>query len=85
MNEEYKYNWASPDKSISKGILIRFVNAPPRYKGEDSRPPGPDLEGKTGVILAGPFIDSHEWGGVFTVHAQGKTFNHWGDFMEVVQ
>ena len=82
---ELKYRWSSPNKDIPIGTLIKFVHAPPRFKGEDWRSCGFHLEGKAGVILAGPYPDSHQWGGIFTVHARGETFSHWGDFMEVVK
>lgn len=77
----------SQDKSFEAGALVRFINAPPRWKGDGPRPPGDGLEGKLAVILEGPFHDFHGWGGIFRVHcsSNGQTFNHWGDFMEPVE
>tara|TARA_R110000824_G_scaffold203595_2_gene388109 strand:- start:2074 stop:2337 length:264 start_codon:yes stop_codon:yes gene_type:complete len=81
---ETEFAWASPEKDFQAGTLVRFVYGPPRYKGEarDHRCPGGDLLGKHGVVISGPFPDSHQWGGVFHVHFQGVTVSHWGDFME---
>ena len=78
------------DKSFEAGALVRFINAPPRWKGDGLRPPGDGLEGKLAVILEGPFHDFHGWGGIFRVYCSshtpwGQTFNHWGDFMEPVE
>ena len=79
--------WASPDKHIPIGTLVRFISAPPRYKNEESRSPGPNLEGKLALVIDWCGGDSHQWGGVFKVHVghTGEQFMHWGDFMEVVE
>lgn len=84
MNRQETTPWRSPEKDFPPGTLIRFVCAPPRYKGDrpEHRDPGGNLLGQHGVILAGPYPDSHEWGGVFYVHTQGEEIRHWGDFME---
>lgn len=84
MSEMYK--WASPDKNIPVGTLVRFVYAPPRYKSEGPRCPGKDLEGELAIILDSCGSDGHSWGGVFMVKVNrtGRQFMHWGDFMEVI-
>ena len=76
------------DKNFQAGMLVRFVCAPPRWKGDAPRSPGNNLEGKLAVVLEGPFPGNHEWGGIFRVHAVAspcQTFSHWGDFMEPVE
>ena len=82
-----EYTWASPDKHIPIGTLVRFISAPPRYENEESRSPGPNLEGKLALVIDWCGGDSHQWGGVFKVHVghTGEQFMHWGDFMEVVE
>ena len=67
------------DKSFEAGALVRFVHAPPRWKGDGPRPPGDGLEGKLAIILEGPFHDFHGCA------SRNQTLNHWGDFMESVE
>ena len=74
------------DKSFEAGALVRFINAPPRWKGDGPRPPGDGLEGKLAVILEGPFHDFHGWGGIFNLNTvRGDSLSHYGDFLEVVK
>ncbi len=77
----------SKNKSFEAGTLVRFVCAPPRWRGDGPREPGNNLEGQLAVVLEGPLQDMHDWGGVFRVHAltNDQTFDHWGDFMEPVE
>ena len=84
---ELEYKWDSPDKHIPVGTLVRFVDAPPRFKGEDWRNCGGHLEGKTAIVLSGPIVDvgGHQWGGRFTLHSTGHgCFDYYGDFLEII-
>lgn len=66
------------------GDLIEFIPAPGRWHGEGPRCPGENIVGKIGIIVDGPFEDSHDWGGVWYIECLGSRISHWGDFMEVV-
>lgn len=66
------------------GALVKFVPAPGRWKSEMDRCPGKRIVGKLAVVMAYVPDDSHEWGGRWTVFCDGNTFDHWGDFMEVL-
>ena len=66
------------------GDLIRFVPAPGRWKSEEPRCPGDKIVGKVAIITAYVPDGAHEWGGRWTVFCDGYTFDHWGDFMEVL-
>ena len=88
MSEEYGYGTGllSPDKDFPQGALIRFVCAPPRWRGEAPREPNPQVKGELAVVTGGPYPDSHCWGGIFDVVLckENKSFQYWGDFMEAV-
>ena len=84
MTEKSTISWDKPYKQFPVGTLFTFVHAPPRWLGEEPREPTDNLLGKTGYVLDGPFHDSHSWGGIFEVLADGKTFQYYGDWMEEV-
>lgn len=75
----------NPIAPFQVGDLIRFVFAPGRWKGEMPRCPGDEVLGKLAIITAFVPDRSHEWGGRWTVFCDGHTFDHWGDFMEVLR
>jgi hypothetical protein len=77
----------NPIKDIPIGTLVRFVNAPPRWKGEDPRPPGHGILGEVAVVLDYCGSDAHGWGGVYMLHqlSNSEQYMHWGDFMEIIQ
>ena len=66
------------------GDLIRFVPASGRWKGEKDRCPGEQIVNKLAIVTAFVPNCSREWGGRWTVFCDGYTFDHWGDFMEVL-
>ena len=66
------------------GDLVRFVAAPPRWKGEEPRAPEASLMGKTGVVTGYAGDDAHEWGGIWNLYVDGDWIQHYGDFMEVI-
>jgi len=66
---------------MQSGEKFKFICAPGRWKGEKPREPA-KLLGKVGVILGGPFPDSHGRGGLYSVLADGQVFQYYGDFME---
>ena len=73
------------EKTFQSGELIRFICAPARWKGDGPRNPEQSIKGELAVVTAGPFSDSHGWGGIFDVVLckDSTRFQHWGDFMEV--
>ena len=66
------------------GSLVKFVHAPGRFNGEAPRCPGKQILDKLAIITAFVPDSAHDWGGRWTVFCDGYTFDHWGDFMEVV-
>jgi hypothetical protein len=68
------------------GNLIRFVHAPPRWKGEKPREPA-ELLGIHGVIIGIEVEkDPHEWGGIHEIMLPDKKIiRYHGDFMKVIQ
>ena len=80
----------SPPADIPIGTLVRFVHAPPRFKGEDPRSPGgdnsgEDLVGQLAVTITSADDDAHGWGGLFYLNTvRGDSFSHYGDFLEIV-
>ena len=85
MNPDYTGSFLRPIKNV--GDMFEFVSAPPRqeYPGEAPRSPDRGLLGKRGLVVAGPFMDWHEWGGIYEVLVEGKLFRYHGDFMESVR
>ena len=80
---ELQYDWGSPNKDIPIGTLVRFVSAPPRFKGEEWRDPGSNLMGETAIVLSEAQDDSHNWGGRFRLHSPERGYiAHYGDFLE---
>ncbi len=69
---------------MQPGDLIKFVAAPPRWKGEEPRDPEPNLLGKTGMVLGYAGDDSHEWGGIWNLFVDGMNVQYYGDFLEVI-
>ena len=86
MKEDYAVALESPIKDFPVGTLVRFVCAPPRWRGEDPRRPDNKLLNELAIIISEPMIDAHGWGGRFAVHfcKDNVTFHHFGDFMEPV-
>ena len=72
------------NESLQTGVMFTFVPAPPRWRGEKPRNPETRIMGKAGVILDGPFPDYHDWGGLYDILCEGKIFQYYGDFMEVM-
>ena len=66
------------------GDLVKFVAAPPRWKGEEPRAPEASLLGKTGVVTGYAGDDAHEWGGIWNMLVDGDWVQHYGDFLEVI-
>jgi len=66
------------------GDLVKFVAAPPRWKGEEPREPEASLVGKTGVVTGYAGDDAHEWGGIWNMLVDGDWVQHYGDFLEVI-
>ena len=81
----YTGSFLRPIKNV--GDMFEFVSAPPRqeYPGEAPRSPDMRLVGKRGLVVAGPFQDWHEWGGIYEVLVEGKLFRYHGDFMEPIR
>ena len=76
----------SPEKNIPTGSLVRFVCAPPRYPSEAPRDPGDGLYGETAIVLSKRTIAAHAWGGRFELYMPSEgVFDHWGDFLEIVE
>ncbi len=84
IGRERKPTINSSYKQFSPGSMFKFVHAPGRWKGEDPREPA-GLLGKTGIVIDGPFHDFHQWGGIFDVLSDGKAFQYYGDFMEIIE
>ena len=82
-----KLPWAREQLvDIPIGTLVRFVHAPPRFQGEDPRPPGNDLLGQLAITVTTAAPDDHGWGGfIFLNTVRGESFTHYGDFLEVVK
>tara|TARA_R100000008_G_scaffold51322_1_gene30877 strand:+ start:249 stop:512 length:264 start_codon:yes stop_codon:yes gene_type:complete len=80
------HGWASPDRNIPAGTLVRFVHAPPRYNGEDPRSPGDALLGELAIVVEFCGNDVHDWGGIFMMNLNktGKQLRYYGDFLEIV-
>ena len=76
---------------IPVGTLVRFVCAPPRFKGEEPRDPGSDHEGhpllgQLAITTSTASPDGHGWGGIIYVNAvRGDSFSYYGDFLEVIE
>jgi len=86
MKEEY--TWSHDEiRDIPVGTLVRFVDAPPRFKGEAPRGPGSNLLNTVGIILSDGAPDAHGWGGVFSIHSNehGERIQFYGDFLEVIE
>jgi len=66
------------------GDLVKFVAAPPRWKGEDPRPPVTGFKGKTGIVFGYAGDDAHEWGGIWNLLVDGEWIQFYGDFLEVI-
>jgi len=74
----------NPLLKFKVGDLIKFVPATGRWKGEEDRCPGDQIVGKPAIVTAYVPDETHDWGGRWTVFCGGYTFDHWGDFMEVL-
>ena len=62
---------------------MRFVCAPPRWKGEDPRSPGDSLLGQLAITMSTAVEDDHGWGGFIYLNAmRGDSFTYYGDFLE---
>ena len=72
-------------RNFKPGTIVEFVFAPPRWKGEEPRSPGPHA-GKLAMVIDWAGDDELKWGGIFNVAMidSGKQFMQYGDFMQVV-
>ena len=69
---------------MKPGDLVKFVSAPPRWKGENPREPEDSLVDKVGIITGYAGDDSHQWGGIWNMLVEGNRIQYYGDFLEVV-
>ena len=69
------------------GALVRFVHAPPRFNGEDPRPPSDNLLNTIGIVLSAGRSDGYGWGGLFSIHSNehDECISYYGDFLEVIK
>jgi|TARA_R100000458_G_C8038334_1_gene90783 hypothetical protein len=78
--------YGGPEKNIPTGSLVRFVCAPPRWDNESPRDPGSGLYGETAIVLSKRTTCEHAWGGRFELYMPSEgVFDHWGDFLEIVE
>ena len=66
------------------GDMVKFVAAPPRWKGEDPRQVDERFEGKVGMVFGYAGDDSHGRGGIWNLLVEGDLIQQCGDFLEVI-
>ena len=69
---------------MKAGDLVKFIAAPPRWKGETPRSPEPGLSGKIAVVTGYAGDDAHEGGGFWDLLVEGENRQYYGDFLEVI-